>query len=467
MSSKQKNILKVIAVLAIVGLITVISLVACKKPATEPGDSAMTDVTQPKDEKPKKDITKTVAVFGVDKDGYRTDIIFLVHFDSETNQAKVVSVPRDTKVIWTAEQKDIVRKNDGYVVSRSKLNEMTTYGGIENVRELTVKHMEDMLDIEIDNYVVVDIDAFRQIVDAIGGVEVDVPQRMYYVDKAQDLYIDLQPGLQVLDGDKAEQLVRFRKGYVEGDIGRIKTTQLFLEAFAEKVMSPSIIKDLPKLVPVLFKAVQTDIGLTEVFGYYPYVKNFNVNNLSFYTLPGEATYEPGAWYFIPDYVQLENFSREVFFDLPPLPIDEDAIERAQAKSNQETYATSYKPAVTKPQKPVVPKPDPKPEKPPVTSPNEPPVVVPPTGETTPSEPVPPTGETAPEEPPVVTPPTEETTPEQPPVVTPPTGETTPEQPPVVTPPVTPPPSGGEVTPPTGDQGNQTDTSGGSFEVPQN
>ncbi|MGL4343624.1 MAG: LCP family protein [Cellulosilyticaceae bacterium] len=387
MSSNHKNKIMIIAAICLMSVIAIVSFVACSRPKQITNQQGANQGVAQEDMKPTKDISKTVAVFGVDKDGYRPDVIFLVHFDSKTNRAKVVSIPRDTKVIWSDEQKDILRENGRYVVSKSKLNEMTSYGGIENIRELTVKHIEDMMDVTVDNYVVVNIDAFKQIVDAIGGVEVDVPQRMYYQDRSQGLYIDLQPGLQVLDGDKAEQLIRFRKGYVEGDMGRIKTEQLFLEAFAKKVMSPAIIKDIPKLIPILFKAVKTDVGLGELIGYYPYVKNFDINNLSFHTLPGEATYEPGAWYFIPEYVQIENFVRDVFYDLPPLPIDEEAIARQQQQEEAvKSSKTTHKPSKTHTESKPAPKPEVAPE---TQKPDQPEGNKPEEGDvSTPSEPAP-------------------------------------------------------------------------------
>lgn len=264
----------------------------------------------------KKNINKNVAVLGVDKDGYRTDVIFVVNFNSETGKAKIVSVPRDTKVVWSQEQKDQLRQNGNYVVSVSKINEMTAYGGIENVRDYTLKQLENMLSIKIDNYVVVSINAFKDIVNAIDGIDMYVPQDMYYVDKADGLYINLKEGEQHLDGEKAEQLIRFRR-YPEGDVARVRTQQLFLEAFAKKVMSPSIITKIPKLVNVLFDAVQTDISLTEIPEYYKYAKDFNLSNLTFHIIPGEGAYENGVSYFFPDYDQMDEFLDGVYNELTP------------------------------------------------------------------------------------------------------------------------------------------------------
>ena len=261
-------------------------------------------------------INKTLAVFGVDEDGYRTDVIFVVNYNSETGQSRVISIPRDTKVDWSREQQEKMREIKGYAVSVSKINEMTSYTGIEHIDEFTIPEIESLLDIQIDNHVIITIDAFKKIVDAIGGVEVDVPvldgNGLHYDDNAQDLHIHLNPGLQLLDGEAAEGLVRFRKGYAEGDVGRIKTQQLFLEAFAKKLTSPQIITKLPNIVKTLFETVSTDIRLSEMSQYIPYLKSLSTDGVTFNIIPGEGRYIGGKSYFIVDEAALPEFLEEVF-----------------------------------------------------------------------------------------------------------------------------------------------------------
>lgn len=279
--------------------------------------------------KKEKDINKTVAIFGVDRDGTRTDVMFLVHFNSETNKVKIVSVPRDTRVEWTDEQIKQGKELSGYYTEVSKLNEMTVFSGLDHIRDFTIKQIENLLGVKVDNYALVTIDSFREIVDAIDGVEVDVPMDMNYEDPYQDLYIHLEKGPQVLDGKHAEMLVRFRKGYngtgyAEGDVGRIKTQHLFLEAFAKKIMSPEIILKLPQIVTTLMGSVTTDIPLSEIPEYYGYVKNFDLTNLKFGTVPGEGKYIGNVSYFIPDVEKLQPFINEMILDIEP--VDESKIE---------------------------------------------------------------------------------------------------------------------------------------------
>lgn len=276
-------------------------------------------------EDPLGDINKTIAVFGVDDEGYRTDVILVINFDSHTDKVKVISVPRDTRVVWSETQKQNLLEDKGYSMSVSKINEMTTYGGIENIRKYTIDELENLLDMRIDNYVIVTLDAFRKLVDAVGGVEVEVPalengEGLHYDDNYQNLHIHLEPGLQTLDGEAAEGLVRFRYGYAEGDVGRIKTQQLFLEAFARKLLSPSIITKVPQIVGVIFDSVTTDVKLSDIPAYSRYLKNIDPSNISFNIIPGESERLDGKWYYIADEAAMPEFIYEVFND------EETAVE---------------------------------------------------------------------------------------------------------------------------------------------
>jgi LCP family protein required for cell wall assembly len=283
-------------------------------------------------------INQTIAVFGIDEDQTRTDVIFVVNFNSKTNKVKLVSIPRDTKVDWTDAQRNKLQEYKGSTVYTSKINEMTAYGGMENIRDFTIDEIENMIGSKVDNYIIVNLDAFRKIVDAIGGVEVDVPQRMQYTDNAQGLYIDLSPGLQVLDGDKAEQLVRYRQ-YLNGDVDRIQVQQLFLKAFAQKVMSPQMLPKIPQIVPIIFSSIKTDASLTEVSKYYPFLQSFNMNYLSFNTIPGEGRYEGGVSYFFPDRIALDTLIEEVFFDTQVAGSSETGTEGEDTEAGQAVVDT--------------------------------------------------------------------------------------------------------------------------------
>ena len=262
--------------------------------------------------KKQEKLDKTVAIFGTDYSGRLTDVIFLAHFNSETKEVSLLSIPRDTKVDWTEEQISILPQRHQWI-RYGKINEMTSWGGIEHIRALTLTTIETLLGIHIDGYVIVNLDAFRQIVDAVGGIEIDVQQYMEMRDHSQGLSISLTPGLQVLDGNKAEQFVRFR-GYKSGDLGRIEAQQKFLEAFAKKILSIDTLKKFPQLMDIIFSSLKTDISLTELTTYLPYTRGFNMDQLHFYVLPGDARYENNISYYFFNEEQALEMVDHIFFN---------------------------------------------------------------------------------------------------------------------------------------------------------
>ena len=188
----------------------------------EKSDFTTSDTTDPEE-----DEIINVAVFGTDEDGVRADVNMVASFNTGTKELHFISVPRDSKVIMTKEMTDYLESKNAYVPEQNgvygqcKLTELHAYAGENNRCAFSVAMLEEILGMKMDYYVKVDLSAFRQIVDAVGGVDFNVEERLYYVDPYQDLYIDLYPGMQHLDGDKAEQLVRFRDGYVQKDLKRM------------------------------------------------------------------------------------------------------------------------------------------------------------------------------------------------------------------------------------------------------
>ena len=270
-----------------------------------------------------------VAVFGVDNDGFRTDVNFVASFREDTKELHFVSVPRDTRVVMTEQMLASLRERDAFIPYRNnvegqcKLTEVHAYAGEGYRNEFSVAMLEDLLGIEIDYYVKVDLNAFHDIVDAIGGVDMEVAERLYYNDPVQGLYIDLQPGYQHLDGDKAEQLVRFREGYAQKDLKRIQVQQDFMKALLEKVSSTStIISNLPSIVKVIWNDVETDATLRDVLKYAKYITEIDTSKITMQTIPGE-----GGAYFDHDEEGTKQLVDQVFYGI--LPQERPAEETEQ------------------------------------------------------------------------------------------------------------------------------------------
>ena len=235
----------------------------------------------------------TIMIMGVDEradDVGRSDTLMIATIDPKADQAALLSIPRDTRVKI---------KGHGY----DKINAAYAYGG----EKLTQSTVEDFLGVNMDHYVIVNVKAFQRIIDAIGGIDIDVEKRMYYEDPWDDdggLLIDLRPGLQHMDGKTAVTYVRYRDE--EGDIGRIKRQQAFMKACMDKVTSPTIITKLPSVISEVFESVKTDLSLRQLLEFAGSLKEAKGNGLKTEMVPGRPMYIDGISYWIPKISELRT-----------------------------------------------------------------------------------------------------------------------------------------------------------------
>ena len=243
--------------------------------------------------------------------------MFVVHFDSKTGNLNLLSVPRDTRVTMTDELYNYLSENGMYIPPNAtcKLNEVHAYAGTERGDYFSVKQLEELLGIQIDHYVKVNFEGFRELVDLVGGVDFYVPQDMYWdMRDTGDPLINLKEGMQHLDGDKAEQLVRFRR-YVQGDIERVSVQQDFLRALMEKILSTdTLLGNLPGLIRTAYQYVTTDISLSDALKYAPYIEDVDVDRMQTATLPGTAQNISGISYYIEDQTASHLLVQQYFFN---------------------------------------------------------------------------------------------------------------------------------------------------------
>lgn len=237
-----------------------------------------------------------VLIMGVSEDisAELTDTIMLAGFNPETNQAFLLSIPRDT----------FVGSNEATAGGFDKINAL-----YQKSPQKTVEAVENLTGINIDYYITVKTSALIEIVDAIGGVDFDVPINMDYDDDTQDLHIHLKAGQQKINGEKAEQLVRFRHNnngttysaeYGDNDEGRMRTQREFLKAIATQVVQWNNIDKVKEITNAIFKNLKTDITLSKILGYVPYATSFDVNNLEMDQLPGTPEKINELWFYKAD-----------------------------------------------------------------------------------------------------------------------------------------------------------------------
>ena len=217
----------------------------------------------------------------VDIDVELTDTIILCAYYPKTQQASMLSIPRDTFVGYS----------ESTAASGDKINALYSYGGPEK----TVAAVERLTGLEIPNYIVINTKSLIKVVDEIGGVDFDVPIDMDYDDDAQDLYIHLKAGYQRIDGKKAEQLLRFRHNndwtsypyeYGDNDLGRMRTQREFIMETAKQTIKFKNITKINNLVQIAFDNIETNANMDEALKYTPALMDFDVSAIKTDVLPG-------------------------------------------------------------------------------------------------------------------------------------------------------------------------------------
>ncbi len=242
-----------------------------------------------------------VLIMATDKGGLLTDTMMIASFDKERSMLNMLSLPRDTKITISNQSQ--------------KLNAAYAFGEKGKRHELAIKKVNTLVNLPIHYYLVVNPEGFVKVIDMLGGVEIDVPQRMEYKDPEQDLYIDLYPGKQVLNGDKSEQFCRFRKGYADQDMGRQRAQQQFLKALVEQKLRPRYLLKAPQIYQEAIKYIDTNITLSDVTTFLPLLRAFKAENMHSYQLPGSTT--NGGGYFICDKAATQKLINETFLNIPP------------------------------------------------------------------------------------------------------------------------------------------------------
>ena len=249
-------------------------------------------------------------IMGTDQEGTRTDTLMFCTYNKENDKISIVSIPRDTYVTVDDETYEKMRKSYPEPGSKSmKINTVHHFGGEEYGVDMVIDQVESIMNRDVDFYAKVNFEMFRYIIDSVGGVEFYVPQNMKYYDPYQNLNIDLQEGLQTLDGDMAEQLVRFRSGYANADLGRIDIQQQFIKAFISQTLSKGKILSNPGVYfNVLFKYdyVETNAGLMDALSYAFLLGGIDTENIETQTLPGKSAYKSGQSVYIADKSSIET-----------------------------------------------------------------------------------------------------------------------------------------------------------------
>ena len=244
----------------------------------------------------------------------RADVIMVATIRPEENQISIFSIPRDTRVDIKGHGKD-------------KINHAMAYGGIP----LVESSVETLLNIKIDHTVKVNFDGFINVIDALGGINIEVPCRMYKPLEA----IDLLPGYQTLDGSEALAFVRWR-GDGTGDYGRIERQQQFLTAVTEKVKGMSI-KQALDVASAVMDSIETDMSIRQMTSYGMSVLSGGTANIKTYSFIGNELWINGVNYVEPDAAAIADIVDKMQHGEPEpeQPIEEQAAVDAETDTVQQ------------------------------------------------------------------------------------------------------------------------------------
>lgn len=228
--------------------------------------------------------TINILAMGVDdvEGVHRSDTVALITVDIDNKRIKVMSLPRDTRTSIRGR-------------GTQKLNHAFAFGGVDLLKETVV----NLLGLPIHYDLMVNYESFPEIVDALGGIEIDVKKNLRYKDRAGHLNINIKKGWRHLDGKTALEFVRFRHDAL-GDIGRIRRQQQFLKAVLKKLYSPALMDNMPEITKKILAMVSTNISATQAIQLTSYLKDIPSERISFFTLPGKPTFINGLSYWTAD-----------------------------------------------------------------------------------------------------------------------------------------------------------------------
>ena len=249
------------------------------------------------------DGTTNILVAGVDNDGTRADTIMLLSVTPKDNTINMLSIPRDTRISL----------KKGY---HTKINSCI---GKDNGEQLLIDNVKELTGLPVHSFCKVGFEGVRNIIDILGGVEYDVPMDMDYEDPTQNLSIHLKAGMQTLDGEQVEGLLRFRSGYASADLGRISTQQDFLKEAAKQKLN---IKYIFKIFPIMneiSESIDTDLSPMEIIKLAWKFRDTKNLKMESYILPGEAKTIGSRAYYVAD----DDAAQQIAMMFETVPTGED------------------------------------------------------------------------------------------------------------------------------------------------
>ena len=282
-----------------------------------------------------------VLAMGVSEDLEKklTDTIILCAYNPKNQKASMLSIPRDT----------FVGTNEAKARGSDKINSLYS----ESPEEI-MEAVSELTGINVEYYAVINNEALIKTVDIIGGVEFYVPMDMNYDDKTQDLHIHLKEGLQNVNGEEAEQLLRFRHSnpdkngvmttyssdYGSDDYGRMRTQRDFIIETVKQTLQIKNVTKIKSLITNVFDNLDTNLTIEMLLPYTPYAIEFDTNNIESHQLPGISKKLNNLWFFVHDEEETTELVEEITNTLNGIePAVEDELTNTIEDSNEVSNET--------------------------------------------------------------------------------------------------------------------------------
>ena len=261
-------------------------------------------------------------LLGIDNNNL-ADAIMVGCFYRDTGDIKLMSIPRDMYTRIPVHRLEQMRAEGLRPPTTMKINAVRAFGGRNGTYYLK-QQLGEMLGVEFNYYVEVQLEAFVRIIDAMGGIYIDVPVPMFYNPPDQDLFINLSPGFQRLDGRTAEGLVRFRN-FPTGDLGRNQTHMDFMSQLVSQMLTrEAIMSDPLGMINIILNDVRSNIGLAAI-RYLPYVDRISGDSITTFTMPGRPAYVGGVSWFLADPQRVPETINQIFYAEIRPPEEEQEI----------------------------------------------------------------------------------------------------------------------------------------------
>lgn len=311
-----------------------------------------------------------ILLIGVDEGGYRSDTIMLASIDGYSNRVSILSIPRDTMVkikgttqkinatmafgdMSTPTPAPTTAPGEPTPKPKSEMTQaeldalpsiLSTTDGNE---DLLINEVKELTGMPVHYFITIDFDGFMDVIEAVDGVEFNVPYDMDYDDPVQGLHIHLKAGQQHLTGQLAHDFVRFRHNndgsapgeYVMGDEGRVYWQQQFIKELVRQKVSPYYLSKIDDVYAVFQNNVRTNLSLTEIIRNFKAISGINLDDITSYQLPGEYEYVDNLWYYVYDQKKTAQLINDVF-----IPKSREEWEAYLAEQEAEDSESSSSPS---------------------------------------------------------------------------------------------------------------------------